>query len=161
MSSGTTPDLLFRLSQASCSLSPCLLATYDSFHVVLLPAPSVVACYLVANVSTLSAVMATQQVSASLTAPRIFQRNSVKSNKALQSFGPLHRSVSRTHNFAYNPVLDGSEAPAAFKFVRPDCPPDVAESSATGKAQQSPGSQSAVKQVRNTARSALEQVKHM
>ena len=107
----------------------------------------------------LFAVVVAQQVSAGLTAPRLFQQKSVKSNKALQSFGPLHRSVSRPHNFAYNPALDSSEITAPFKFVRPDCPPDVAESSATGKAQQLSGSQSAVKQVKNTARSALEQVK--
>ncbi|KAL3154154.1 hypothetical protein ABBQ32_013678 [Trebouxia sp. C0010 RCD-2024] len=106
----------------------------------------------------MSPVAAAQQVSAGLTAPRIFQRKSAKSNKALQSFGPLHRSVSRPQNFAYNPVMDGPEVPAPFKFVRPDCPPDAAESAATGKAQQASGNQSAVKQVNNTARSALEQV---
>lgn len=54
--------------------------------------------------------------------------------------------------------MDGPEVPAPFKFVRPDCPPDAAESAATGKAQQASGNQSAVKQVNNTARSALEQV---
>ena len=109
----------------------------------------------------LFAVVAAQQVSAGLTAPRIFQQKRTKSNKALQSFGPLHRSVSRPSNFAYNPALDSSEVTTPFKFVRPDCPPDVAESSVNGKAQQSSGSQSAAKQVKNTARSALEQVKHM
>lgn len=101
--------------------------------------------------------MAAQQVSAGLTAPRIFQQKSVKSNKALQSFGPLHRSVSRPTNFAYNPAFDSSEVTAPFKFVRPDCPPDVADSTGTGKVQ-SLGGQSAAKQVKNTARSALEQV---
>ena len=105
--------------------------------------------------------MATQQVSAGLTAPRIFQQKSVKGNKALQSFGPLHRSASRPNNFAYNPALDSSEVTAPFKFVRPDCPPDVAESNVNEKAQQSSGRQNAAKQVKNTARSALEQVKHM
>lgn len=101
--------------------------------------------------------MAAQQISAGLTAPRIFQQKSVKSNKALPSFGPLHRSVSRPTNFAYNPAFDSSEVTAPFKFVRPDCPPDVADSTGTGKGQSS-GGQSAAKQVKNTARSALEQV---
>lgn len=101
--------------------------------------------------------MAAQQVSAGLTAPRIFQQKSVKSHKALPSFGPLHRSVSRPTNFAYNPAFDSSEVTAPFKFVRPDCPPDVADSTGIGKAQSS-GGQSAAKQVKNTARSALEQV---
>ena len=107
----------------------------------------------------LFAVVATQQVSAGLTAPRIFQQKSIKANKALQSFGPLYRSVSRPNNFAYNPALDSSEVTIPFKFVRPDCPPDVAESSVSAKAQQSAGSQNTAKQVKNTARSALEQVK--
>lgn len=105
--------------------------------------------------------MATHQVSAGLTAPRIFQQKSVKANKALQSFGPLHRSVSRPNNFAYNPALDSSEVTTPFKFVRPDCPPDVAEAGVNGKSQKSTGSQRASQQVNNTARSALEQVKQV
>ena len=107
----------------------------------------------------LPAVAAAQPVSAGLTASRIFQQKHIKSSKAVQSFGPLHRSVSRTQNFAYNPALESSETTPPFKFVRPDCPPDAAETSApNGLSKADAGSRNAAKQVRNTARSALEQV---
>ena len=105
------------------------------------------------------AVAAAQQVSAGLTAPRIFKQKASKPSKGLQTFGPLHRSVSRTHNFAYNPAMEGSDSTPPFKFVRPDCPPDAAETSApNGLSKADAGSRNAAKQVRNTARSALEQV---
>ena len=108
----------------------------------------------------LSAVIAAQQVSAGLSAPRIFKQTTVKTNKAPQSFGPLHRAVSRTHNFAFNPALQVPEVNPIAKFVRPDCPPDASEQAApNGLSQQtSAGSRNAAKQVRNSARSALEQV---
>lgn len=104
--------------------------------------------------------MAAQRVSAGLSAPRFFQQKSVKTNKAPQSFGPLHRPLSRTHSFAFNPALETSEVTAAPKFVRPDCPPDAAELAASNglRSDVAAGSRNAAKQVRNSARSALEQV---
>lgn len=108
-----------------------------------------------------AAVMAAQQVSAGLSAPRIFKQTTVKTNKAPQSFGPLHRAVSRTHNFAFNPAIQGPEVTPAPKFVRPDCPPDVSETAVPNGLSQdlTSGSRNAAKQVRNSARSALEQVR--
>ncbi len=105
--------------------------------------------------------MVAQQLSAGLSAPRIFKQTTVKTNKAPQSFGPLHRAVSRTHNFAFNPALQGPEVTPAPKFVRPDCPPDVSETAVSNGLSQdlTSGSRNAAKQVRNSARSALEQVR--
>jgi len=105
--------------------------------------------------------MVAQQVSAGLSAPRIFKQTTVKTNKAPQSFGPLHRAVSRTHNFAFNPAIQGPEITPAPKFVRPDCPPDVSETAVPNGLSQdlTSGSRNAAKQVRNSARSALEQVR--
>lgn len=105
--------------------------------------------------------MAAQQVSAGLSAPRIFQQKSVKTIKTPQSYGPLHRSLSRTHNFAYNPALDSSEVTAPQKFVRPDCPPDASEPAQNNMSSVEAGGRLAAKQVRNTARSALEQVSQL
>lgn len=72
--------------------------------------------------------MAALQISAGLSAPRIFQKKPAQPRTAPQhpSFAfAKHRQSFRVNQFAFNPFRKSEDLPQ--HFVRPDCPPDTPE----------------------------------